>query len=326
MFKKFWSKKKKSPETNAQTTPPPEEVAPTPIKEEILSPPNPQAFEEDCQRLISRYLGFPAQGLELHWQGEKGLPQSFAQAYPAAFKDWLAVDAPWDKRTVVYALLDRLLGAQLASWQKLHRLIDDRLAQTALKEQNENPSANFLAQQARLYFVMDQNEKALQLLEQALKQEPLLKAAQLQQAEIWLWQGQAQKAQPIYQRFLQELAQGQKQLPFEQLFSLAQGGLQAPVYAISFLQKSKDLKHWEQYAEEFYWSPHYRMQHALQLIQAEQFAYGLSKLLALTKEMPWFKQAVLAAHQFIMQTKGYEVFADDMSRLSKLMLDNNWSY
>ncbi|WCL81903.1 hypothetical protein PPO43_02165 [Saprospira sp. CCB-QB6] len=326
MFKKFWSKKTKPEKAAAPETPPLEEVSPPPIEEEILSPPDPQAFEEDCQRLISRYLGFPAQGLELEWKAEQGLPQSFAQAYPAAFKDWLAVDAPWDKRTVVYALLDRLLGAQLAPWQKLHRLIDDRLAQTALKEKNETPSADFLAQQARLYFVLDQNEKALELLTQALKQEPLLKAAQLQQAEIWLWQGEVQKAQPIYQRFLQELAQGQQQLPFEQLFSLAQGGLQAPIYAISFLQKSANLKHWEQYAEEFYWSPHYRMQHALQLIQAEQFAYGLSKLLALTKEMPWFKQAVLAAHQFIMQTKGYEVFAEDMSRLSKLMMENDWSY
>lgn len=100
----------------------------------------------------------------------------------------------------------------------------------------------------------------------------------------------------------------------------------SPIYAFSWLKADDKVptEFWEWANEEFYYSPHFRLQYAYYLIEKGETMKGFVKILVLSQEMPWFKEAVTNALSLIKQLNVENHFAEDKTRLEKLIVDNAW--
>ncbi len=103
--------------------------------------------------------------------------------------------------------------------------------------------------------------------------------------------------------------------------------MHSPVYAVSWLNADANVtaETWEWAGEEFYYSPHFRAQHAYYLLKIKEHLRGLTKLVTLSKEMPWYREGVINAYNLISQLGLDDHLAEDKSRLKALIDKNSWS-
>lgn len=339
MFKKFFTKKKKEQ--------PPKDAAvelSNSAEGKIMKPLNQEEqkelateFDQAVAQNIQRYLSAAGTQMDLELKAENGQAIGFAEAYPTAFEEWKKIESVWDQRTVIYNLLDSLLGKDLELWQKVIRLVDDRFAEKALteaqnmsKEDFEDP--NYWAAKAKMCLVLTNYKEAERSAQKALELDPQNRLARIQLADCYQLQKQTDKAIRLYQQLIQTSRkglenQGKKiQLSIDELVGFEGNIVHSPLYAVSILNHTEnvELEQWERIAPEFYWSPHFRAQHAYFMLQADKALEGLFKLIALSKEMPWFKEAVINSHRLIHQMKGEEPLKHELERLNKIISEKGW--
>lgn len=340
MFKKFFKKKKKDQS-------PKEEVSELVHnkEEEIIRPLSQEEqkalateFNHAVAQNIQRYLSAAGTQMDLELKAENGQPIGFAEAYPTAFEEWKKMESIWDQRTVIYNLLDSLLGKDLELWQKIMRLVDDRFAEKALTEaqnmsKDDFEDSNYWAAKAKMCLVLTNYKEAERSAQKALDLEPQNRLALIQLADAYQLQKNTEKAIPLYQQLIQTSRkglenQGKKiQLTIEEMVGFEGDILHSPLYAVSILNQTQHvgLEQWESIAPEFYWSPDFRAQHAYFMLQAGKPLEGLFKLITLTKEMPWFKEAVINSHRLIHQMKGEDALGHELIRIEAIIKDRNWN-
>jgi tetratricopeptide (TPR) repeat protein len=337
LFRNLFNKKnKKTVEKQDQPLPKEEEII-KPISQEdqkILK----AEFNQAVARNIQRYLSAPGTQMELELKAENGNPIGFAEAYPTAFAEWEKIESLWDKRTVIYNLLDGLLGPKLELWQKIMRLVDDRFAEKALTEaqnmsKEDFEDANYWAAKAKMCLVLTNYKEAERSAQKALELDSSNRLAKLQLADSYQVLKKTDQAIKLYQELVQTSRkalenQGKRlQLNIEEMVGFEGDIIHSPFYAVSILHQTPNvgLEQWEQLAAEFYWSPHFRAQHAYFMLQDGKPLEGLFKLVTITKEMPWFKEAVINSQRLIIEMKGEEALAHELERLDKIIKEKGWS-
>ena len=155
------------------------------------------------------------------------------------------------------------------------------------------------------------------------------KRAKINLADIYHFTNKAKEAHDLYNEILSEHKKPEDTSSTLHMYKIwgYDGIINSPIYASSWLKADKNAtaENWDWAGEEFYYSPHFRSQHAYHLIEEKDYLKGFAKLLNITKEMPWFREAVLNSYDLIDQLNYGEVMRDEKIRLKSIIDDNNWT-
>ena len=287
-----------------------------------------ERFEKEIYSFAPRY--FCASEVELNLFEFKPLSESF----PEQFKGWQTVKSIADRRGIIYTIFDGLFGNNLPLWNVMERFVDDRRAEHAKKlsdleySEADSQSADYWSALAKTNFVLTKYAEAEANALKALHIDENHKRAKINLADIYHFTNKSKEAHDLYNEILSE------HMPKDTPTSLHMykiwgynGIINSPIYASSWLKEDKNVtdEHWDWAGEEFYYSPHFRSQHAYRLIENKDYLKGFVKLLNITKEMPWFREAVFNSYDLIDQLNYGEVMKDEKNRLKSIIDNNNWT-
>jgi tetratricopeptide (TPR) repeat protein len=297
--------------------------------------PEQAGFEQEFLATVPRYLSTPRAQVDIQARHpQTGAPVSFAEAYPEQFATWSGVHSLADRRGIIYGILDDVIGSQIELWQVIERFIDDRYPERALSLAVNNLDLanlkvpNYWVARARANFVLTHYAEAEANLTQALELDRQHLRAKVGLADVYHLTSRQDQAHALYSEVLEAKLPGNQaiNLPIKQLVGFEGDILPSPIYAAAWLRadQATTAETWQWAGEEFYYSPHFRAQHAYHLIGAKEHLKGFVKLLNLAKEMPWYKEAVLNSYSLMDQLHLGSQMAEEKARLEVLMQANHW--
>lgn len=197
------------------------------------------------------------------------------------------------------------------------------------KQEADNTNPNYWNALARTHFILTKYEEAEQNCQVAIRLDSNSIRTKRIYADILHATGRQEQAHALYTEILKAKipADEKKELPLQMLLGFDGDILNSPIYALGWLKADERVteENWEWANEEFYYSPHFRSQYAYYLINKNEHLKGFVKLLSLSKEMPWFKEAVVNSYHLIDQLNLQENAKEDKERLKLIMDKNNWT-
>ncbi|MDJ1482724.1 hypothetical protein QNI16_19645 [Cytophagaceae bacterium YF14B1] len=293
-------------------------------------------FENEIFATTARYISQPGVQVNIrarHSETNEVIP--FAVGFPEQFNEWRTVQSLADRRGIIYRLLDSQVGNQLALWQVMERFNDDRYPERALqiatehKQEADEQDPDFWNALARTNFILTHYEEAERNCQKALELDSTSIRSKRILADTLHVMGKHDKAHELYQEILaKKLPKNQPaNLPLQDLLGFDGDIVNSPIYAIGWLKSDENVtpEVWNWAVEEFYYSPHFRTEHAFYLIQNKDVMKGFAKLLHVSKEMPWFKDAVVNSYHIIEQLGLSDKMQDERTRLKGIMDIQNWN-
>lgn len=260
---------------------------------------------------------------------------------PEVFRQWQEIRCSWDRRRLIYQeALDHMFINSLTLWQLVERFLEVRFPNEALQELQQagmpaEGRADYCATYAKTLNILGHYTAAEAMAHQGLIFDSSHKRCKIQLADALHLQGQHEAAHRLYNEILyQRISQpdlGQSNtLTFEQRVGFDSNVLHSPVYAINLLEHDPDATEavWQWAEDEFYWSPYFRCHHAYHLLDQGEGLRAFAKLLALTKEMPWVKEAALNTMTLLEQldpNEQLQLATADRQWLTELISANHWS-
>lgn len=318
----FFNNKKNKPEE------------PNPLTQEQIDIDN---FENELSGLIPRYISKPKAEVNLHARHrETNEVIPFAVGFPDTFNQWRNIRSKADRRGVIYALLDSQIGNQMELWQVVERFNDDRYPQRAVeiankhKSEKEEKNPDFWNALAKSHFILYNYREAERHCQKAIELDPQNIRTKRIYADILHTTGRENEAHEIYKEILNsKMPKDTKiSLSIQELLGFDGDIVNSPIYALAWLRDDKRISEaeWEWANDEFYYSPHFRTQYAYELVRKGEHYKGFVKIYTLSKEMPWFKEAVLNTVSLIDQLNitDSEILADK-KKFQQIISDNNWT-
>jgi lipopolysaccharide biosynthesis regulator YciM len=294
-----------------------------------------EEFEEEVLATIPRYFSQPNATVDIRARdNETDEVIPFAEAFPEQFELWETSESLPERRSIIYRLLDEQLGRQMAVWQLIERYNDDRHPELALeiaakyKEESDEKDPDFWSALAKTNFILTKYDVALQCCANAMALDKDNLRTKRIYADILHCTNRTAEAHKIYNEILKRQIPSDTEmtLPIQELLGFDGDIVNSPIYAISWLKADKDnaAELWLWAKEEFCYSPHLQIQYAFYLLEQKQYMRGFLELLDLSKEMPWFKDAVVNSYNLINQLSFGHTFPNDKIRLHEIMIKNNW--
>jgi hypothetical protein len=267
-------------------------------------------------------------------------PQTASERFPAQFAEWTGVRSPWDRRGILFGLLDELIGNTLAPWQRAERFTEDRRpreAAEALHADAAGPAVSdprFCAAYAKTLLCLDQPDEAVVWARRGLDAAGANGRLRVLVADAQHMLGNVDEAHAVYEGMLPPTLFASKgnevRAVFDQLFSFGHGVVRSPIFAFSILAAGDKFAQelWPLVEDEFYWSPYFRAQHAYDLARGGDSMRAFSKLMVLVQEMPWLAEATLNCMQFLVAfdpdgSRG--LCPEDRQRMEKTIEERGWS-
>lgn len=293
------------------------------------------AFEREFQATIPRYLSKPGVNVDLKMRHkDTDEVMTFAAAFNEQFEQWKTIQSLPDRRGLIYSILDNFMGNDLKMWQIVERFTDDRYPQRALEiadkhaDENDKYMADYWAARAKAQFVLTNYTEAEKSAGNALALDAGNHRATIVKADILHMNSKAEAAHELYNEVLKGRLPRTEEisLSFMQLVSFEGNILPSPLYALDWLQAHPDVDEdtWDLASEEFYYSPHFRAQHAYYLLQKKDAMKGFVKVFTLAKEMPWYKEAIINSWHLIHQLGLAENMKEGKAWLESIMESNKW--
>lgn len=294
-----------------------------------------EIFEREFQSTIPRYLSKPGINVDLKMRHkETNELMSFAEAFPEQFTTWKTIQSLNDRRGLIYSILDSIMGNDLKLWQIIERFTDDRYPQRALEialahaNENDKYSADYWAAVAKTHFVLTDYAEAEKCANNALVLDAGNNRAKIVLADALHITGKTDAAHELYNEVLKDRLPRDKELSltFAQLVGFDGNILPSPLYALDWLQSHPDttIDTWNWAGNEFYYSPHFRAQHAYYMLKQKETMQGFVKLYTLAKEMPWYKEAVINSWHLMHQLGLAENMPEGKAWLENIMQTNKW--
>ncbi|MGV3598317.1 MAG: hypothetical protein ACO1PI_10655 [Bacteroidota bacterium] len=255
--------------------------------------------------------------------------------YADIYKQWLTIESGWDRRTLLYKFFDTIVTLE-EEWEIAERFLVDRYADKALpfvekgltnlKGKDEFVKSQTYTTASRVYLALRNTDKALEMGEKAITELKNHNAAWAAYADALHCKSKHLEAHEIYSLLLKEHTDSGIESTRIEFILGTWGAVNSPIFALEFLA-DYELTHglWEWASTEYYYSPHFRMEHAFRLLNSGEQSKAIVKVLVLSQEMPWYKDAVLNAHNMLIQSKLSLKMGDEITRLEKIIKDNNWS-
>lgn len=294
-------------------------------------------FKKEIEDTFPYYFSIPEmKGIDFTLNAENGSEILPHVAFPEQFKQWQEIQSIWDRRTVIYSILDHMYSNRLELWQVIERFTNDRYSHKALDIAEEHGqgeqlnNANYWYALGRAQFHAGRESEAEESLKKCLNIEKLHKRGRIAIADLYHTSGRHDEAHRIYDTIISEhkLGSETKSIKFIDFLGF-KGIMHSPVYAASYLEANPEStkETWDSIAGEFYYSPYFRTRHAFYLLGLDEGINkiaGLVKLNTLTQEMPWYKEAVVNAYSIIDQLNMQETLKEDRARLGEIIKKNGW--
>ncbi|PWV54512.1 hypothetical protein C7475_1021272 [Chitinophaga sp. S165] len=295
-----------------------------------------ELFDKEFLAAAARYTSRPKEEMSMRVRSEETnevIP--FAIAFPEEFETWKGVKSIWDRRGIIYKILDNSIGESMKLWQVIERYNIDRYPEHALNIAAEHATgpdltdANFHMAVARSYFILTRYKEAEERAQKALNLVPNHLKAKILLGDIWHYTHKEERAHELYNEVLRIkfMSDNRKSLTIPELVCFEHDLLHSPVYAIALLKSEPAITEvtWDAIAWEFYHYPHFRAAHAYFLIQKGEHMKGFAKLITLSKEMPWFKEGVINSYTLMQQLGLEPQMGADKARLEEIIRREHWT-
>lgn len=295
-----------------------------------------ELFDKEFLDATARYTSRPGEDMNMRFRSEETneiIP--FAQAFPEQFDEWKTVKSIWDRRGIIYQILDKRIGDSMKLWQQIERFNIDRYPENALRfaEEYVGPSdltdANFHLAVARSYFILSRYREAEERAEKALSLTPNHHRAKVLLGDICHYTHKTQRAHELYNDVLRLKlpAAAPTTIKIGDLVGFHRDIIHSPVYAVAMLKSSPDADEtvWDALAGEFYHYPQFRLAHATFLIHKGEHLRGFTKLIILSREMPWFKEGVINSYSLMQQLGLEPQMNEDKVRLEEILRKEHWT-
>jgi tetratricopeptide (TPR) repeat protein len=307
-----------------------EQAAPASVMTDI------ELFDKEFLAAAARYTSRPKEEMSMRVRSEETnevIP--FAVAFPEEFENWKEVKSIWDRRGIIYKILDNSIGESMKLWQVIERYNIDRYPEHALNIAAEHATgpdltdANFHMAVARSYFILTKYKEAEERAQKALHLVPNHLKAKILLGDIFHYTHKEERAHELYNEVLhiKFLNDNRKSMSIPELVNFEHDLLHSPVYAIALLKSESAITEttWDTIAGEFYHYPHFRAAHAYYLIQKGEHMKGFAKLITLSKEMPWFKEGVISSYSLMQQLGLEPQMGADKARLEEIIRREHWT-
>ena len=294
-------------------------------------------FKKEIEDTFPYYFSTPEmKNLDFTLNAEDGSEMLPHVAFPEQFKQWQEIQSIWDRRTMIYSILDHMYSNRLELWQVIERFTNDRYSHKALDIAQEHghgdqlTNANYWYALGRAQFHAGNESEAEANLNKCLGIDKLHKRGRIAIADLYHTSGRHDESHEIYNAIISEnnIGRETKSISFSEFLGF-KGIMHSPIYAAGYLEASPDVapETWESIAGEFYYSPYLRTKHAYYLVGLDgsmDKLKGLVKLNTLTQEMPWYKEAVVNAYSIIDQLGLQEEMKKDKVRLAGIIQKEGW--
>lgn len=298
-----------------------------------------KAFTIDFEDALKRYIGVTDGKVDYEFKDKNGtiIPPSYA--FKGTYNQWKEIVSAWDKRSVIFAALDEIYLSKIPVHQIIERFVMDRYPEKALlfadsfAKENEYNNPDFLASLSKCYFILSQFEKSIDLAQKALALDANNKKAKIAMADSLHLTNRHVEAHQMYNELLKasKLNDWKKdEINITELVDFHNDIVHSSVYAAGLLSDGKaDEITWNKVAEEFYYCPYFRSQHAFWFLKNGENLKAVAKLLTTAQEFPWFQDAVVNAKsvilQFREQMQSDDLWEDELRYLSEIIKKNNWA-
>lgn len=259
-------------------------------------------FDLEIMEAFRRYYCNPALDANAQAGNESGNPQPPHQAYGELFKEWKDIQSKWDRMSLFYRFWDQSQFDRLEDWQVIERFVKDRYSKKALQYFEENMSdkrqlsKEELVSLSKLHRVLLNNPAAKEYIETAYHNHPEDDAVKVEYATVLHIIGNHSEKEISHQLFHEVMDKRIQQNNTESVFDcfkFSEGYADSSIFAMLYLMNTEaDNDAWDDVAEEYYYCPVFRYEHAVQLAQTDQSLRALAKLTSLSQEFPWFRIAL----------------------------------
>jgi len=298
-----------------------------------------KAFTVDFEDALKRYIGVTGGDLVYEFKDKNGNIIPPSHAFEGAYNQWKGIQSTWDKRGVIFAALDSIYFNRIPKAQVIERFVIDRYPEKALQfaasnlNETDYTDPEVLASLAKCHFILLHFDESIALAQKALALDENNKKAKIALADSLHFTGKHQEAHEIYETLLKNSLLNEwksDEINVLQLVDFKNDIINSSVYAVALLSVPEaDETIWNAVAEEFYYSPYFRSQHAFWYIRSGESLKGVVKLLATAQEFPWYRDAVVNAQnsilQFREQTQSDDLWENELHYLTEIMQKNNWN-
>lgn len=274
------------------------------ISEEITPPFHEEGnrFDLEIKEAFKRYHSDPGIDVNIQIEDDKGNTLTAYQAYGDLFQEWMGIQSKWDRMSLLYRFWDQSQFEKLESWQVIERFVKDRYPKKALSyfEQNMSDKRDFTKEElvslSKLHRVLLDNPTAKEYIETAYRNHPEDSSVKVEYATVLHIIGNHFEKELSHQLFHEVMDKKIQQNDTESVFDcfrFSEGYTDSSIFAMLYLMNTEaDNDAWDYVAEEYYYCPVFRYEHAVQLSQTENPLRALAKLTSLSQEFPWFRIAL----------------------------------
>lgn len=281
----------------------PEEItAPLPEEPAVVFNEAGNRFDLEMTEAFKRYHSDPELDVNLQIQDEKGNIQAAHQTYEDLFREWTDIQSKWDRISLLYRFWDQSELEKLDHWQVIERYVKDRYPKKALLyfEETMADKRDFTKEElvslSKLHRALLDNQSSRNYIETAYHNHPEDDRVKVEYATvIHILGNQSEKelSHQLFQEVLDKKIQRNDTESVFDCFRFSEGYTDSSIFAMLYLMNSEaDNDAWDHVAEEYYYCPVFRYEHAVQLSQTGNSLRALAKLTSLSQEFPWFKTAV----------------------------------
>lgn len=260
-------------------------------------------FDLEIVEAYKRYHSDPSSDISLgiEDQNRNSVPPHIA--YSQVFSQWAEIQSKWDRMSVLYEFWDNSQLEKLEDWQIIERYTKDRYATKSLNyfrkkiEGKDQLSVEELVAASKLHRILLDNDSAMTYAEKAYEKFSNNDLAKVEYASVLHLSKDTVKREKSHQIIGDVLEKKMKQNESQNIFDcfiFSENYLDSSVFAIAYLINSDaGLEMWDYVAEEYYYCPVFRYEHAVKLSESENTGLrALAKLTSLSQEFPWFTTAL----------------------------------
>lgn len=259
-------------------------------------------FDLEIIEAFKRYHSNPTLDVNLPLEDDRGNTYLAHEAYGALFKEWKNIQSKWDRMSLFYSFWDQSQFEKLEDWQVIERFVKDRYSKKALQyfEENMSDKREFTKEElvslSKLYRVLLNNPTAKEYIETAYHNHPEDDAVKVEYATVLHIIGNHSEKELSHQVFHEVMDKKIQLNDTESVFDcfkFSEGYTDSSIFAMLYLINTEaDNDTWDHVAEEYYYCPVFRYEHAVQLAQTDNSLRALAKLTSLSQEFPWFRTAL----------------------------------
>ncbi|WP_294220076.1 hypothetical protein [uncultured Chryseobacterium sp.] len=259
-------------------------------------------FDLEITEAFQRYYSDPTLTVEIEIKDDKGNIYPPHMVYEELFAEWAGIRSKWDRMSLLYKFWDQSQPQRPEHWQVLERYTKDRYPKIALRYLEEflKDKVEFEARElvviSKMYRSLIQNDTAQRYIKEAYRRFPDQDPVKVEYATVLHLSENHDERENSHKIFREVLEKKLKREDTDSLFGcflFSEDYVDSSVFALSYLIAAEaENDQWDILAEEYYYCPLFRYEHAVKLSKSDEPLRALAKLTSLSQEFPWFNKAV----------------------------------